>query len=114
MPTVLYGLKNCDRCRKASQWLKAHGHAHVFHDLRNDGLDSSLLSGWADRLGWEPLLNRHSTTWRSLPEAERSGLDRERALTLMLSHPALIKRPLLVAGDRLLQGFSPELYAELP
>lgn len=114
MTTVLYGLKNCDSCRQASRWLKAHQHDHVFHDLRKDGLDPGLLASWAEQLGWEQLMNRQSATWRGLPEAERSGLDHTRALALMLSHPALIKRPLLVMGERLLQGFSPERYAELP
>ena len=110
---TLYGIKNCDSCRKAAAWLHAHGRAHHFHDLRADGLTPALLQEWASRLGWENLLNRKSTTWRQLPEAARQDLDEARALALMLAQPTLIKRPLLVAGDRLLAGFSTERYAEL-
>lgn len=108
---VLYGLKNCDTCRKARAWLDQQGADHRFHDFRADGLDPALLATLEQALGWETLLNRRGTTWRGLPEAERAGLDRDRALRLMLAHPALVKRPLLVAGDTTLAGFSPAAYA---
>lgn len=110
----LYGLKNCDACRKASAWLKAHQRACEFHDLRDMELTAELLAAWESRLGWEKLLNRQSTTWRGLDASERADLDQTRAIDLMRRYPALIKRPLLIAGDTLLLGFSPERYAELP
>jgi len=110
----LYGLKNCDACRKASAWLKAHQRACEFHDLRDMDLTPELLDAWDQQLGWDKLLNRQSATWRGLDASERADLDRTRAMDLMRRHPALIKRPLLAAGDTLLLGFSPERYAELP
>jgi Spx/MgsR family transcriptional regulator len=109
---VLYGLRNCDTCRKAQAWLKARGTEFRFHDVRADGLDAGLLERWESRLGWEALLNRRGTTWRGLAEGERAGLDRNRALALMRAHPALIKRPVLDAGECILVGFSPEDYAK--
>ena len=109
---ILYGLKNCDTCRKASAWLTAHGHPHRLHDLRTDGLDAAQLKAWADHLGWENLLNRKSTTWRGLADADKSGIDRDKALDLMLNHPTLIKRPVLFTGASWVLGFSADLYAE--
>lgn len=111
---MLYGLKNCDTCRKARAWLDQHGRAYRFHDLRADGLDPALLEMLERDLGWEALLNRRGTTWRGLPEAERADVDRARALALMRVHPALIKRPILVADGRSVAGFSPDLYTQLP
>ena len=67
--------------------------------------------GWARAVGWETLLNRAGTTFRKLPEAERGGIDAARALRLMLAQPSMIKRPVLVAGDRLIVGFKAETYA---
>lgn len=109
---TLYGLRNCDTCRKARTWLDRRGLAHRFHDFRTDGLDSELLEQFERALGWEALLNRRGTTWRGLPEADRAGLDRGKALALMLAHPALVKRPLLMAGGRTLLGFSSDQYAK--
>jgi len=110
--TTLYGLRNCDTCRKARAWLDGQGLAHRFHDFRGDGLDPALLQSWADALGWETLLNRRGTTWRGLSETDRADLDAAKALRLMLVHPALIKRPVLSHGDKLLIGFSPAHYLE--
>ena len=111
---TLYGLKTCDSCRKASAWLKQHDRPFRFHDLRVDGVDTARIAAWAERLGWDKLFNRNSTTWRSLSEAERADLDRERAIDLLIRYPTLIKRPVLEAGDALLLGFKPEHYAKLP
>ena len=103
---TIYGLKNCDSCRKARAWLEAGDHEVNLHDLRDDGVAAADLEDWLARLGWERLLNRRSTTWRGLPPAEKEGLDAVAAKRLMLAHPTLIKRPVIRAGDRLVVGFS--------
>ena len=110
---VLYGIKTCDRCRKALLWLKSHNQPHCFHDLRSDGLEPSLLAAWINAIGWESLLNRKSTTWRELPASDRENLDIQRATDLMLAHPTLIKRPILGMDGRWILGFSPEHYSHL-
>lgn len=102
---TLYGIKNCDTVRKARRWLAARGLEHRFHDFRVDGLDAALLAHWADRFGWERLLNRSGTTYRRLSPERTAELDRDRALALMLEQPALIKRPVAVRGDDLRLGF---------
>ena len=30
----VYGLKNCDTCKKATAWLDDHDIAYTFHDVR--------------------------------------------------------------------------------
>ena len=102
---TLFGIPTCDTCRKARKWLGEQGIAHRFHDLRKDGLDLALLQSWEDKLGWERLLNRQSTTWRALPDAETQGLDKKRAIVLMAQNVTLLKRPLLAAQNRLQLGF---------
>jgi arsenate reductase (glutaredoxin) len=111
---TLYGIPNCDTVKKARTWLAAAGIAHVFHDVRRDGLDPALLAGWVARAGWETVLNRAGTTFRALPDADKAGLDAARATALMQRLPAMIKRPVLVAGDTLIIGFKPDLYKGLP
>ena len=110
---TLYGISNCDTIRKARLWLDAHGVAFQFHDYRKAGVDRAALEGWADRLGWEALLNRAGTTFRTLPEADKANLDRDWAIALMIAQPSMIRRPVLVNGDVLEIGFKPERYAAL-
>ena len=109
---VMYGIKNCDTVRKARLWLEGRGVAYRFHDFRGDGLEPALLTRFEQALGWEALLNRRGTTFRALPQSERSDLDRERAMALMIAHPALIKRPVLELDARFLLGFSPDVYSQ--
>lgn len=111
-PLTIYGIKTCDTMKKARTWLESHGRPYAFHDYREAGLDRARLEQWVKQVGWEVLLNRSSTTFRDLPEAERSGLSEEKAIGLMLAQPTMIKRPVLDLGDRLLVGFKPDAYAK--
>lgn len=110
---TLYGIPNCDTVKKARVWLGQNGVDHVFHDYKKAGIDRARLEGWVAEHGWETILNRAGTTFRALPVVDRTGLDAERAVTLMLAQPSMIKRPVLDLGDRTLVGFKPEFYAAL-
>mgnify|MGYP001818547157 FL=1 len=110
---TLYGIRNCDTVRKARRWLDDHGVEYRFHDFRKDGLDDEHLHDWMQRLGWERLLNRRGTSWRSLPETVREGIDEQAAIAIMKANPAVIKRPLLDTGRQLQLGFSAEDYRDL-
>ena len=108
---ILYGVRNCDTVKKARAWLDAQGPVYSFHDYKVAGIQHDRLTAWVDRLGWAALLNRAGTTFRKLPEAERTELDHDRAVALMLAHPSAIRRPVLDTGDALLVGFKPDAYA---
>ena len=45
--TTLYGLDNCDTCKKARNWLERFGVEHAFVDYRDD----RAVAGDAGRLG---------------------------------------------------------------
>jgi Spx/MgsR family transcriptional regulator len=107
---TLYGIKNCDTMKKARAWLDAKDVAYTFHDYKAEGIDRSRLEAWARDVGWETLLNRAGTTFRKLPDAEKTDLDERKALALMLDQPSMIKRPVLDLGDRIVVGFKPEQY----
>jgi Spx/MgsR family transcriptional regulator len=97
---TLYGLDACDTCRKARNWLKRAEAEHVFLDYRVQRVEPAMLREWAKQLGgWDRLVNKASTTWRSLPEGRKSpGSDPEWTL-LIKEHPALVKRPVVVMPD---------------
>ena len=112
-PITIYGIKNCDTMKKARAWLDKRGVAYSFHDYKAAGIDRERLEGWSKKVGWEILLNRAGTTFRKLPDKDKSGLDARKALALMLAQPSMRKRPVLeLGGDKLLVGFSPEQCAE--
>lgn len=104
----VYGLKNCDTCRKALKWLSAEGIEHEFRDLRATPVDTRQVAGWEAVVGWETLLNRRGTTWRGLSDGDKDGVDQSSAIALMSAHPALMKRPIFEKPDTVMVGFTPE------
>lgn len=110
---VIYGIKNCDTMKKARAWLDKHGVEYVFHDYKVAGIEPGRLERWAKKAGWETLINRAGTTFKKLPDMEKSSLSETKAVALMLKQPSMIKRPVLEAGGgKLLVGFNPERYGE--
>ena len=99
----IYGLKACDTCRKA---VKATGAELV--DVRATPLARADLERFHAAFG-DALVNRRSTTWRELPEAERAGAP----LDLLAAHPTLMKRPVIEDGERLLLGWTKDVQAAL-
>ncbi|GBQ89617.1 hypothetical protein AA13595_2689 [Gluconacetobacter johannae DSM 13595] len=110
---TIHGIKACDTMKKARAWLDAHGVVYAFHDYKTQGIARDVLEGWVRQVGWPTLLNRAGTTFRKLPDADKTDLDEGRAVTLMLAQPSMVKRPVLDVDGALTVGFKPEIYAAL-
>ncbi|HSH29950.1 MAG TPA: arsenate reductase [Thiohalobacter sp.] len=113
MKTTLYGITSCDTVRKARRFLDQAGIDYRFHDFRADGLDPSRVDGWLRQLEPAALINRRSTSWRQLPQAQRADLGPAAVKALVLDNPTLIKRPVLEIDGRIEVGFNPEHYRTL-
>ncbi|MDH3355276.1 MAG: ArsC family reductase [Chromatiales bacterium] len=107
---TLYGIKNCDTVKKARKWLESQEMEYSFHDFRTDGLTKEMIDHWFNSVDWESLVNKRSTTWRQLDDAQKEKLGEQNAAALLLENPTLIKRPVLENGETVLVGFSEENY----
>ena len=107
---TLYGIPNCDTVKKARAWLDGRGVAYTFHDYKKLGVDQASLRRWTSALGWETVLNRAGTTFRALPDADKAGLDGNKAVALMLAQPSMIKRPIVEGDGVLVAGFKPDAW----
>lgn len=96
----VFGIKNCDTVRKAMSALTAAGRAPELVDIRETPLDETDFKRFFDTFG-EALINRRSTTWRGLSEEERVG----DPVQLLLAHPTLMKRPVVVVSDHMTLGW---------
>ena len=102
---TVYGIKQCDTCRKALKWLSGQGIEHHFHDFRIDGLEAELVRSWLDSSFADKLVNRRSTSWRQLTNEQRE-LEGEAQIQLLLEFPTLIKRPVFVTDELIAIGFN--------
>jgi len=108
MTTTIYGLSNCDTCRKARKWLERFDVPHSFVDYRDQPPSQDMLVEWQDQLGgWDLMVNKSSTTWRQLsPHRKAPGSQAEWKL-LLREYPQLVRRPLVMTDDGVVtQGFS--------
>lgn len=97
---TVWGLKNCDTCRKARAWLDSRSVAHAFRDVRADGVSAGDVKAWLDAVGAEVLVNRRGTTWRGLDDAAKAKAEDPAGMVdLLVANPAIIKRPVFVGGD---------------
>ena len=104
----VYGIKNCDTVKKAIVYLNERDIDYEFVDFRQNPISQQVLKKMVESVGWELLINKRSTTYRSLSEEEKSSINYD----LVLSLPTLIKRPVLVQGEKTMVGFSEQQYAK--
>jgi len=109
----LYGIKNCDSVKKARNWLKENQFEYEFIDFREHGVDKNLLSHWIAKMGLDALINKKSTSWRSLDASQKDQLNVNNALDLITKLPTLIKRPVVTLDEKILLGFDSKKYHEL-
>lgn len=109
----LYGIKNCDTIKKARNWLEINDISYQFIDYRSDGLTEQQLLEFVSECGWQELINTRGTTFRQLPDSDKSTLSETKAIRLMLAQPAMIKRPLLMHDGKYYLGFKAEQYQRI-
>ena len=101
---VIYGIVNCDNCRKAR---KAFPDAS-FVDVREDRLPDAVRDAALERFG-SSFINTRSTTWRSLDEATRS----QNPVDLLAAHPTLMKIPLIQLDTDFYLGWTKAIQSNL-
>jgi len=106
MTLHLYGIPNCDTVKKARKWLDENGLVYVFHDYKKEGADEGKVASWIGAKGVETVLNKRGTTYRKLSDEEKAGAaDSHTAVTLLVQHPSMIKRPVVEHDNGILVGF---------
>jgi len=109
---IVYGIKSCDTCRRARNYLTEKNIEFKFHDVRDDGLDIQMLERWSGRIDWQRLLNKQSLTWRKIPEVDRNDMTKNKAFAAMIDQPTLVKRPVLEHKAFFAVGFSEKRFSD--
>ena len=103
--TTLYGITNCDTCRKAKKWFNENRITFDFFDFRKNELTQAKIETWIDKIGWDKLINRRGTTWRNLPDELRDQISEPKNVDVLHQFPTLMKRPIIEIDDCSLVGF---------
>ena len=103
---------NCTTCRKARKYLERRGFQLYFRDLTKQRLSASELEKLIGRRDYTEFLNHRNQLFRQKNMAEDPP-SRKEAIHLMSKEPNLIRRPVVVAGGRVVIGFDENGMARL-
>lgn len=109
----VYGITNCNTVKKALDWFKANNVAYEFHDFKKLGVSAEKLNEWADKAGYEKVMNKQGLTYRGLDDDTKASITGAApALKLLQDKTSMIKRPVIEDGDFLYLGFDEGVYAD--
>ena len=106
---TIYGIKNCDTVKKALKFLSSKSLPYEFIDFRENLISEEHYKTMEQGVGLEMLINKRSSTYRSLTDDEKQNFGYE----LVSKYPTLIKRPVLIQNGDVMVGFSEKQYSEL-
>jgi arsenate reductase len=111
----IYGIPNCNTVKKTLDWFKLHQIEYEFHDFKKLGISNDKLEEWAEKLGWEALLNKRGTTWKMLDaDVQSTIVSQKTAIELMKEKTSLIKRPVIETGSgSVFLGYNEDQLSEL-
>jgi arsenate reductase-like glutaredoxin family protein len=105
---IVYGIATCDTCKAALKALKAAGHEVAFRDVRAEPLAPDEIAEFVGTFG-EAIVNRQSTTWRSLSDWLKASDPEEQ----IAAQPTLMKRPVIRTDAGLHLGWDTRVQAKL-
>ncbi|WP_370578971.1 Spx/MgsR family RNA polymerase-binding regulatory protein [Snodgrassella alvi] len=114
MSIQIYGISQCNTVKKARKWLADQHINAEFIDFKKTPPIITDIQFWLTQVPKETLINRKGTTWRKLSNNEKTIAlsNDDEAIRLMINHPSVIKRPVLVKNQLILVGFDPQRYTE--
>ena len=106
----------CTTCQKAKKYLDEKGIDYVLRDIKLENPTRDELALWHGKSGMDlrKFFNTSGLQYRALALKDRlPAMNENEMLDLLATDGMLVKRPLLIAEDRVLVGFKPELWAQV-
>lgn len=108
MNNTVYCYSKCSTCKKALKWLDDNGVSYEQVDIKEQHPDETTLREYHKKSGL-PLKKFFNTSGKIYKDLELSkklpDMSEDEQFRHLVSDGMLVKRPLLVSGDRVLIGF---------
>ena len=105
----------CTTCLKAKKWLDDHHIDYIGRHIKENTPSAAELKKWHGQSGL-PLIKFFNTSgllYKSLNLKEKlPGMSEEEMYRLLSSDGMLVKRPLVIAGNKVLVGFKEKEWEE--
>jgi len=108
--TTIYGIKSCDTMKKAITWLTDHNIDYTLFDYKKETISEQWLTKMLNEHGLNVVMNKRGTTYRKLDDSTKALLADEATpaaeiIAILSAHSSMIKRPILINGERSIVGF---------
>ncbi len=110
---LVLSYSGCSTCKKALAWLGKHGVDAEVRPIVDAPPSAEELATWIPASG-RPVrkwLNTSGQSYRALGKAKVDAAKDEEIVRWLTQDGKLVKRPVVVAGKRVLVGFDEEQYA---
>lgn len=105
----------CSTCMKAKKWLEEKRLGYELRDIKTDNPTAEELKEWHRKSGLplKRFFNTSGNLYKEMKLKDRlPDMDEEEQFDLLASDGMLVKRPILVAGEKVLVGFKEKEWEE--
>lgn len=112
---LVLSYSGCSTCKKALKWLADHDVDVEVRPIVDEPPTASELGTWIPQSG-KPVrkwLNTSGQSYRAMDKDKVAAAKDEEIVRWLTKDGKLVKRPVVVAGKRVLVGFDEEAYGEV-
>ena len=112
---LFIGYPKCSTCQKAEKFLRAHGCDAPMRDIKAEKPTAEELRAWHEKSGLplKRFFNTSGMIYRELGLKDKlPKMTEEEQYAVLASDGMLVKRPLLIMGERVLTGFREKEWAD--
>ena len=106
----------CTTCQKAKKWLDEKGISYELRDIKENNPTADELSEWYKNSGLplKKFFNTSGLLYKSMELKNKlPNMSEDEQIKLLATDGMLVKRPILVDGQKILVGFKEKEYEEL-
>lgn len=106
----------CTTCKKAKAWLDSHGVSYEDRHIKENNPTYEELKLWYEKSGLplKKFFNTSGLLYKSMNLKEKlPTMTEEEQLRLLASDGMLVKRPILVCGEKIRTGFKEKDWEEV-
>lgn len=113
---LLVGYPPCSTCKKAENFMKTHETDFEYRNIKEERPNADEIREWQSKSGL-PLKRFFNTSGMIYRELELKDklpeMSEEAQIELLAGNGMLVRRPLLIAEDRVLVGFKESEWTEV-
>lgn len=116
MSMIFIEYPKCTTCIKAKKFLKENNVEFIDRHIVEENPSKEELLKWIDMSGLEAkkFFNTSGKLYKEMNLKDRvKNITKEEAAELLSTNGMLVKRPILIKGDKVLVGFKEDLYREI-